>query len=64
MKQAEMIYRKFHVKYEEKYSVREREHWSRVSREAVESPSLDILKTYLEGNLVQPVPGEPALARN
>lgn len=46
------------------YTVRMREHWSRVPREAMEPPSLDILKTYLEGSLVQPVLGEPALAGN
>ena len=41
-------HRKFHTNvYNNFFTVRVMEHWNRLPREVVESPSLEILKTYL-----------------
>jgi len=44
-------HRKFHTNTEDELSVRVTEHWNRVTREAVESPSLKIFKTHLDAFL-------------
>ena len=36
-------------------TVRVMEHWNRLPREFVESPSVEILKTHLDVYLVQPI---------
>ncbi|KFV88496.1 hypothetical protein N308_06483, partial [Struthio camelus australis] len=49
-------HRKFHLKLRKNFfTVRVPEHWSRLPREAVESPSLEIFKTRLDvilGNML------------
>ena len=45
------------------FTLRVTEHWSSLPREVVQSPSLEMLKTYLDMNLCkQAALGEPALA--
>ena len=42
-------HRKFHTNMRNSFfTVRVAEHWNRLSREAVESPSMEILKTQLD----------------
>ncbi|KFP52245.1 hypothetical protein N323_06435, partial [Cathartes aura] len=42
-------YMEFHLNVRKNfYTVRVTEHWNRLPREAVESPSLDIFKTWLD----------------
>ncbi|PKU49672.1 hypothetical protein llap_56 [Limosa lapponica baueri] len=40
-------HRKFHLNMREKFTLSVTEHWNRLSREVVESPSLEIFKTLL-----------------
>ncbi|GAB0178787.1 hypothetical protein GRJ2_000344000 [Grus japonensis] len=41
-------HRKFHLNMRKNFTVRVTEHWNRLPREAVESPSLEIFKTHLD----------------
>ena len=41
-------HRKFHTNTWKNFTVRVMEHWNRVPREAVESPSMEIFKTCLD----------------
>lgn len=43
------------------FTLRVAEHWERLPREGVDSPSLETFQTYLDVFLL-PVPGDPALA--
>ena len=57
-----MEHRKFHMNMKENlFPVRVTEHWYRLPTEVVESPSLDILRTLLDGFLCN-LYREPALA--
>ena len=50
-----MEHRKFRTNMKNFFMVRVMEHWNRLPREAVESPSLEIFKTHLNtylGNLL------------
>jgi len=44
------------------FPLRVTEHWNRLPREAVESPSLEIFKTRLDRVLCSLLVGDPALA--
>jgi len=49
-------HRKFHTKTRKNFfTVRVAEHWIRLPREAVESPSLGIFKTHLVGKISAPI---------
>ena len=44
--------RKFHINmWKNFFTIRETEHWNRLPREVVESPSTEILKTHLDAYL-------------
>ncbi|KFV80513.1 hypothetical protein N308_01192, partial [Struthio camelus australis] len=49
-------YRKFHLNMRRNFfTVRMKEHWNRLPRQAVESPSLEIFKSHLDmvlGNML------------
>ena len=50
-----MEHRKFHTNMRKNFMVRVTEHWDRLPREVVESPSLEIFKAHLDaylGNLL------------
>ena len=50
-----MEHRKFHTNMRKKFTVRVTEHWNRLPREVVESPSLEIFKAHMDaymGNLL------------
>jgi len=49
--QTKLEHRKFQEKHEKKITLRVTEHWNRLPREEVESPSLEIFKTCLEAFL-------------
>jgi len=46
-----MKHRKFHPNMRKKFTLRVMEHWNRLPREVVESPSLEIFKTHLDNVL-------------
>jgi len=41
-------HRKFHLNMRNNFTRRVREHWNRLPREVVDSPSLEIFKTHLD----------------
>ena len=43
-------HRKFCINMQKNFMVRVKEHWNRLPREVVESPSLEIFKTHLDDN--------------
>jgi len=56
-------HRKFRLNMRKNFfTLRVMEHWNRLPREAVESPSPEIFKTRLDKGPVQPAVGDPALA--
>jgi len=56
-------HRKFHLNMRENFfPLRVMEHWNRLPREVVESPSLEIFKTLPGQGLVKPAEGDPPLA--
>jgi len=55
--------RKFHLKMRKNFfPLRVTEHWNRLPREVVESPSLEIFKTHLDKVMCNLLLGDPALA--
>ena len=56
-------HRKFHLNMRKNFfTLRMTEHWNRLPREVVESPSLEIFKTCLGAVLCKPAVGDPASA--
>ena len=42
---------KFHTNMRKNFTLRVTEHWHRLPREVVESPSMEIVRTHLDANL-------------
>jgi len=55
-------HRKLHLNRKKNFPLRVMEHWNRLPREVVESPSLKIFKNLSGRGPVQPVLGDPASA--
>ena len=46
-----LVHRKFCTNVQKNFTIRVMEHWHRLPREVVESPSMEIFKTHLDADL-------------